>query len=246
MSSPDTDTTTFLLVHGAWGGSYGFRLLRPHLQAAGHEVHTPSLTGIGERSHLVGPHVDLSLHIEDVRNAIFCEDLDNIALLGFSYGGMVVTGLLDQIGDRVRHLIYLDAVVPRAGQTAIDTLGPMATTLADMAVNGVVPPLPRDLGSPEANAWSNARRVGQPIGTLTEPVSLSKPVEEWPFTRTFIKATEDPNESAESGFWAAAHHARESPAWNYSEVATNHMVPLTKPAELAAILLDIVNASGAP
>jgi len=102
----------YVLVHGAWGGSYGFRFVRRLLHADGHEVFTPSLTGIGERSHLTGPHVDLSLHVLDVVNAVRYEDLDEIVLLGYSYGGMVVTGALDHIGTRVRELVYLDAFVP--------------------------------------------------------------------------------------------------------------------------------------
>src|ERR1700684_2243579 len=83
---------TFVLVHGAWGGAHGFRKVRPLLRAAGHEVFTPSLTGIGERAHLTSPSVNLTTHIRDVVNVVLYEDLDDITLLGFSYGGMVVTG----------------------------------------------------------------------------------------------------------------------------------------------------------
>lgn len=233
--------TSIVLVHGAWGGSYGFRLLRPLLAAEGHDVFTPSLTGIGERSHLTGEHVDLSLHMTDVRNTIFYEDLDDIVLLGFSYGGMVVTGLLNELGDKVQHLVYLDALVPADGQSAADVMGTPSEALLAAAQEGLVPPIPRELETPEATAWSNARRAMQPLGTLTEPVRLSTPIEEHSFTRTFIKASADPNEAADSAFWQAAHHAQASAAWDYHEVATNHMVPMTKPAELAAILLDIAS-----
>lgn len=230
-----------VLVHGAWGGSYGFRQLRPLLTAAGHQVFTPSLTGIGERSHLAGPDVTLSLHMHDVRNTIFYEDLDDILLLGFSYGGMVVTGLLDDIGDKVRHLVYLDALVPADGQSAADVIGPMGQALLDAADDWAIPPVPRELDTPEATAWSNARRANQPVGTFTESVSLSKPVEAWDFSRTFVKASADPGEGDDSAFWQAAHHANESPAWNYHEIATNHMVPMTRPGELADILLKLAS-----
>lgn len=230
---------TMVLVHGAWGGSYGFRQVRPLLAAAGHQVFTPSMTGIGERSHLAGPQVTLSLHMQDVRNTIFYEDLDDIVLLGFSYGGMVVTGLLDAIGDKVRHLVYLDALVPADGQSATDVIGPGAQALVDASDDWAVPPIPRELDTPEATAWSNARRVDQPVGTFTEPVSLSKPLEDWDLTRTFIKASADPGEAADSAFWTAARHAEASPAWAYHEIATNHMVPMNRPQELADILLDI-------
>lgn len=228
-----------VLVHGAWGGSYGFRLVRPLLQAAGHNVFTPSLTGIGERSHLTGPHVDLNLHINDVTNTIYYEDLDDIVLLGFSYGGMVVTGALDTIGARVRHLVYLDALVPGDGEAAVDVLGPGAVALVASAVDGLIAPIPRELATPEATAWMNERRSLQPVGTFTTPITLSTPLEEAPFTRTYIKATADPAESPESAFWRAARAAHASPAWDYHEIATNHMVPSMHPAELATILLSI-------
>lgn len=234
--------TSIVLVHGAWGGSYGFRQLRPLLAAHGHEVFTPSLTGIGERSHLAHAEVDLSAHIRDVGNTIFYEDLTNIVLLGFSYGGMVVTGLLDDFGDRIDHLVYLDAVVPNDGQSAVDLLGPMAGALLDTAQDGFIAPVPRELDTPEATAWSNARRANQPVATFTEPVRVSTPVDDQPMTRTFIKATADPGESLDSGFWQAAKHAQASPAWSYHEIATNHMVPMTRPAELAKILLDLAEA----
>jgi pimeloyl-ACP methyl ester carboxylesterase len=231
--------TSIVLVHGAWGGSYGFRRVRPLLSAAGHNVFTPSMTGIGERSHLAGPDVTLSVHMQDVRNTIFYEDLDGIVLLGFSYGGMVVTGLLDDIGDKVRHLVYLDALVPSDGQNAIDVIGTGGQALANSADGWELPPIPRELDTPEATAWSDARRVNQPIGTFTEPVSLSKPLEDWDFTRTFIKASADAAEATDSAFWTTARRAQESPAWNYHEIATNHMVPLNRPEELAAIVLDL-------
>lgn len=234
--------TSIVLVHGAWGGSYGFRHVRPLLAAHGHHVFTPSLTGIGERAHLASADINLSTHIQDVRNTIFYEDLDDMVLLGFSYGGMVITGLLDEFADRVNHILYLDAVIPNDGQSAIDTLGPMASKLLDTVTDHAIAPLPRELDTPEATAWSNARRSNQPVGTFTEPVRLGKPIEEQTFTRTFIKATKDPNESPDSGFWQAARRAQESSAWNYHEIATNHMVPMTRPEELAQILLNLAES----
>ena len=106
----------FVLVHGAWGGAHGFRKVRGPLRAAGHEVFTPSLTGVGERVHLTSPQVGLTTHVTDVVNTVLYEDLHGIVLLGFSYGGFVVTGALEHIGDRVRHLVYLDAFVPGDGE----------------------------------------------------------------------------------------------------------------------------------
>ena len=231
--------STFVLCHGAFGGSYGFRGVRPLLWSAGHEVHTPSLTGIGDRAHHRTPEIDLDLHVRDLVATIETEDLHDIVLLGFSYGGMVVTGALDAIGDRVAHLVYLDAFVPSDGDSAVSILGPAGEAMVGAADDGYVPPIGRDLGSDAANAWSDARRVGQPLKTLTSPVSLSKPLDEWPFTRTYTKATADEAEPDTSPFWAAYHVAVASDAWSAHEIATNHMIPALAPDQLADILLAL-------
>lgn len=227
-----------VLVHGAWGGSYGFRHVRPLLQAAGHQVFTPSLTGIGERSHLASPEVRLSTHVRDLANVILYEDLEDVMLVGFSYGGMVVTGALEHIGDRISHLVYLDAMVPKDGQSIQDLRGGEPTALT-IEPSWQVPPLPRQLDDPSETEWFNGRRSMQPIGTFTEPVRLNKPIEDWAFSRTYIKATADEGEAEDSPFWRTAHHADASPAWGYHEVATNHLIPMNRPQELAQILGSI-------
>jgi len=121
----------FVLVHGAWGGAYGFRKVRGPLRAAGHEVFTPSLTGIGERVHLTSPQVGLTTHVTDVVNTVLYEDLRGIVLLGFSYGGFVITGALEHIADRVRHLVYLDAFVPGVGASPQGRSGQPPTGLSN-------------------------------------------------------------------------------------------------------------------
>src|SRR5579871_2046893 len=138
--------TTFVLVHGAWGGSYGFRYLRAPLREAGHEVFTPSLTGIGERVHLSSPQVNLTTHVTDVVNTILYEDLTDIVLLGYSYGGMVVTGALEHVADRVAHLVYLDAFVPADGQSLDDLSGaPYRAPAIGFGRDWLVPPLARPM-----------------------------------------------------------------------------------------------------
>ena len=230
--------TVFVLVHGAWSGAHGFRKVRPLLQAAGHSVFTPSLTGIGERSHLTGPHVNLSLHVQDVVNAVLYEDLDDIVLLGFSYGGMVVTGALDTIGERVHHLVYLDAFVPADGESINSIRGHDATPTFGLGEPWLIPPMARTYEDPAEGAWAEARRVSHPAGCFSEPVRLSRPLEDWPFSLTYVKATEDPREAG-GAFWPAGDRANASPRWRYEEIDTNHMIPNNRPAELAALLLDI-------
>jgi len=237
--------TAIVLVHGAWGGSYGFKKVRPLLYAAGHEAFTPSLTGIGERSHLTNQSIGLSTHVQDVVNAVTYEDLEDIILLGFSYGGMVVTGALDFIGDRVKHLVYLDAFIPESGQSlySLTGAGPVEP-MVDPRTSWLLPAIPREASTPEETEWNNARRSMQPIKTFTDPVQLRKPVDEWDFSRTYIKATSDPAEKPDSAFWQMARRAGASDRWSYQEVATNHLVAINRPEELVNILLNIADGAG--
>ncbi len=231
---------TFILVHGGWSGAHGFRKVRPLLRAAGHEVFTPSLTGIGERVHLTGPLVNLTTHIHDVVNVVLYEDLTEITLVGFSYGGFVVTGTLDHITDRVRHLVYLDAFVPASGDTVVGIAGRDTIPVITLGVDWLVAPPPREFDDPSEAAWQNERRTPHPVACFTEPVHLAQPVEDFPFTRTYIKATADrPGAPGSGAFWSAAERAKASPAWRYREVATNHMVASNRPEELARLLLEL-------
>ena len=230
----------FVLVHGAWGGAHGFRKIRGPLQAAGHEVFTPGLTGIGERAHLASPQVCLTTHITDVVNTVLYEDLRDIVLLGFSYGGLVVTGVLEHMAERVRHLVYLDAFVPGDG----DTVEGLSGTGTGRGVIGLgrewlVAPLPREFDDPAEAAWASARRTPHPVGCFTEPVRLARPLEDYPFSRTYIKATGEPRPEAGGPFWAAADRAMASPAWRYREITTGHMIASNRPGELARLLLEL-------
>ncbi|HEX9541209.1 MAG TPA: alpha/beta hydrolase [Streptosporangiaceae bacterium] len=230
----------FVLVHGAWSGAHGFRKVRGPLRAAGHEVFTPSLTGIGERVHLTSPQVCLTTHITDVVNTVLYEDLRAIVLLGFSYGGFVVTGALEHIGDRIRHLVYLDAFVPDDGDSVHTTDGDGAGRgVIELGGDWLVAPLPREFDDPAEAAWASARRTPQPAGCFTEPVRLARPLEDYPFTRTYIKATGEPRPEPGGPFWAAADRAMASPAWRCREIATGHMIPSNRPEDLARLLLEL-------
>lgn len=230
---------TYVLVHGAWSGAHGFRHVRRLLQHAGHEVFTPSLTGIGERVHLVSPQVDLSTHIHDVVNTVLYEDFDPIVLLGYSYGGAVVTGTLRHIAGRVRELVYLDAFVPQDGDTVWGLAGRGGEPVIELGDEWLVPPMPREYDDPTEGAWQQARRVAHPVRCFTEPVRLEKPLEDHAFGLTYIKATNDPGEPPDSAFWQAGRHAKSSTRWTYHEIATNHMILSNRPNELAEVLLAL-------
>jgi pimeloyl-ACP methyl ester carboxylesterase len=232
--------TIFVLVHGGWSGAHGFRKVRGPLRAAGHEVFTPSLTGVGERVHLTSPQVGLTTHITDVVNHVLYEDLSEIVLLGFSYGGLVVTGALEHIGDRVAHLVFLDAFVPGDGDSVASLSGgPRGPGVITLGQEWLVPPQPRDFDDPAEAAWSGARRTPHPAGCFTEPVRLARPLEEYPFTRTYIKATGEPRPKAGGPFWTAADRASSSPAWRYREIGTGHMIASNRPDDLARLLLEL-------
>ncbi len=231
---------TIVLVHGAWGGAHGFRHVRKLLRAEGHEVSTPSLTGIGERVHLANPLVDLGTHIHDVVHHILYEDLDQITLVGFSYGGFVVTGALEHIAERVRHLVYLDAFVPQDGDCVASLVRGEGRRRIELGQDWQVHGPARAYDSPEEAQWMGARRTAHPAGCFTEAVHLARDLESFPFTRTYIKATRSPQDDlGDAAFRRAARHASSSPAWNYFEIDSNHMVASNKPEETARLLAGI-------
>jgi pimeloyl-ACP methyl ester carboxylesterase len=232
---------TFVLVHGAWSGAHGFRHVRRLLQHRGHEVFTPSLTGIGERRHLTSPLVDLTTHVHDVVNLALYEDVRDVVLLGFSYGGCVVTGAVDHLSTRIRHLVYLDAFVPEDGDSVFSMTGQSDVHHIALEEQWLLPPAPRAFDDPAEAEFMSARRTPQPRACFAEAVSLGRPLEEHPFTRTYIRATADsPTAPFTAVFDAAAEHARRSSAWHSREIHTNHMVSSNRPEELAAMLLELV------
>jgi pimeloyl-ACP methyl ester carboxylesterase len=230
---------TFVLVHGGWTGAHGWRAVRRLLAREGHEVFTPSLTGIGERVHLSSPQVNLTTHVQDVVNQILFEDLSGIVLVGHSYGGAVITGAVMHVHDRIRALVFLDAFVPDDGDTVSGLGGRSAPRVFGLNEDWLVPPYPREYDDPAEAAWQTARRVPHPMGCFVEPVRLAKPLEDYDFGLTYIRATADaPDAPGSDGFRRAAEHARVSSRWRHLEIATNHMVSSNRPEELARMLAE--------
>jgi pimeloyl-ACP methyl ester carboxylesterase len=173
---------TFVLVHGGGHGGWCYQRVSRLLSKAGHGVYAPTMTGVGERSHLVGPHVDLNLHIQDIAAVLHYEDLRDVILVGHSYGGMVITGVAGLAPDRVGKLVYLDAANPRNGESLVDVAGPVLALArqAGRVVDGVeLVQLP----SPEAGtfygvtdpadlAWMAARLTGQPWRCFEQKLEL--------------------------------------------------------------------------
>ena len=236
--------TTFVLVHGAWGGSWGWRDFANLLRADGHEVYTPSLTGQGERVHLGGPQVNLSTHVTDVENVFRFEELTGVTLVGHSYGGMVVTGAADRIPELIGHLVYIDAFLPRDGESCFDLGGAGGPERATIEDGWKVMPMGARTGEPQSpEAAARLRRLSpQPLGTLEEKVRLAVPLEDRAFTLTYVKASADRPGDANrtSAFWQAAERTKADPRWRYYELPCGHGVHREMPQELKAILDEVV------
>jgi pimeloyl-ACP methyl ester carboxylesterase len=230
--------STYVLVHGAWHGSWCWKRVRQALRARGHEVFTPTLTGLGERSHLLSPQVTLDTHIEDVVNLIRWEELSNIVLCGHSYGGMVVTGVADRMPERIASLVYLDAFVPENGRCLFDYV-PVEMTKAQL--DGArqigdgwrIPPIPGEVFNvnQKDRAWMDAQCTPQPIATFEQPIRLSGEVEKVK-NITYIFATQF-TMSPFRQFYEKAKAKR----WKTLEMAAGHDVMLDMAEELTDVLL---------
>lgn len=219
---------TYVLVHGAWSGGWGYKAVARALRAAGHEVYVPTLTGLGERDHLTGLPIDLSLHVRDVVNMIEYEDLDDVILCGHSYGGMVITGVAAAIGERIRTLFYLDAFLPKDGEALWDIADEGSRRHyidAQRDEPGWIAPFPR--------AGDTRKRNRHPLLTLTEPVRFSGK-EAAVKHRTYVYATRD----APTVFTKFHAAVKSDPAWRVHEIATGHIVMFDDPDGLVGLLLE--------
>jgi len=224
---------TYLICHGAWSAGWAWKKMRPLLRAAGHEVFTPSYTGLGERAHLAHPLVDLETHIADILAVIDCEDLRDILLVGHSYGGMVATGVADRVPGRIKHLCYLDAFVPADGQSLNDLVGraPPAAPLAGW----LIPPNPSAPDTaPEDLDWTGPRRRHQPARCFGQALRLTHAVP--PFPRTYIHCTRKEGPDVFAQF---AMRFRDDPAWRFHAMDASHSPNITAPEALATLLLGL-------
>ncbi len=206
----------YVLVHGAWGGSWGYANLARELRAAGHEVHIPSLTGLGERAHLANGGITLTDHINDVIGLIDCEGLDDIILVGHSYGGMVITGVSALRGKRIRALIYLDAFLPQDGQSLWDVVDDATRAMYiqnQRNTPGLIDPI---FPIPPGRA---GRVSGHPLLTLLEPVKLGG--EEGAIGRhVYVYASASPV----GAFGKFRERCAGDANWQVHDLATGHMV----------------------
>jgi pimeloyl-ACP methyl ester carboxylesterase len=218
-------SSTFVIVHGAWGGGWAWQKVDRMLRARGHEVYRPTLSGLGERVHLAGTAIGLDTHIDDVVNVLIYEDLRDVVLVGHSYGGMVITGVADRAPDRIRRMVYLDAFVPNDGESLMAITGNggwlKQMTQGDFVVPAWVKPdqpLPHD--------------VPHPLKTLNDPLILrNKSAKQIPTTYIL---TIDPGKT-EDGFSAQAERAKKR-GWTVLQMTADHNPHMSKPGELVPLL----------
>jgi pimeloyl-ACP methyl ester carboxylesterase len=228
---------TFLLVHGAWVGSLYWRPIAQALRKAGHEVYTPTLTGLGERKHLMSRQIDLRTHIQDVLGVLDEEDLSDLVLVGHSYGGMVVTGVADAVPDKIASLVYLDAFVPENGQALVGIVptGPGVPQLA--AVSGaewlMAPPPVAAFGEPSeaVRAFAARKLSAHPTACLTQVLTLTGGIDRIR-RKTYIYCN-DPQPTTFTPFY---EKVRNRPGWTVHTLPCTHMVTSDMPEELTALL----------
>lgn len=229
-----------VLVHGGWGGAWCWEEVVPLVERSGARVFTPTLAGLGERAGEGGARIGMGTHIDDIVRVLDEHNLTDVVLVGYSYGGLPVTGAAHRRPDQVADLVYLDALVPRDGQSCADVLGPQFVDAAEAAMVRA--------GTPEEIPWlfgvqdilgednSVARRVAermtpQPVGTLFEPVATSRSRAR----KSYVFCTGSTGLGFTERF---AREARDSDEWNYFELDSPHDAPHAQPRAVAELLLS--------
>ena len=232
---------TFVLVHGAFHGGWCWSRVARHLRADGHTVFTPTQTGLGERQHLLSRGITLDVFIEDICTVLQAEELEDVVLVGHSFGGISITGVADRMPERVRHLVYLDSRILQAGQSMLDVDPERSGAWKRMAEEGGglgIPPPPAsyfDCPDPTDVAWIARHLTPHPLGTFTGPLNLANAAIGNGRPCTYIACTAPAYSSLElCRAWAKGR-----PGWGWAEIATGHDAMVSAPAELAALLVQL-------
>jgi pimeloyl-ACP methyl ester carboxylesterase len=223
--------STFVLIHGAWHGGWCWQRVAEILQRAGHSVLAPTLSGVGERSHLAGLEINLTTHVLDVVNEVTWKDLSNIVLCGHSYGGMVITGAAEHIHERIASIVYLDAFVPNDRESLNDMAG------SGWPATGMIPPITAEQFSVNAadRAWVNSRLTPQAGACFSEKLSLTGAAYKVP-KKAYIQASV----SLSPAFQSAYERLSKTQGWKTYTIDCGHDVMIDRPAELAELLMKSV------
>jgi pimeloyl-ACP methyl ester carboxylesterase len=237
---------TFMLVHGGWVGGWYWQKVIPFLEAAGHEVYAPTLTGLAERASELSPEVGLETHIQDIVGLLVEKDLHGVILVGHSYSAMVITGVVDAVPERIAHLVYLDTFVPRDGEAMADIFPMMIRLLRRQAqAHGdgwrIASRGTYGVTTEPDRSWMLSKLTPQPLKTYEQPLHLKNSAIVSTKPRTHIDCTG-------SGFFFLLMRHLLAPralppteaGWCLRQLPTGHMAMITMPRELADVLLEVV------
>lgn len=216
---------TYVLVHGATGGGWGFKEVDRLLTADGHKVYRPTLTGLGEKVHLASPAINLTTHITDIVNLILWEDLHDVVLVGHSYGGMVITGVMDRVPERIKHVIFLDALVPNDGESC-DAAWGYQPSAAEAALDFI--PLDHRVPTRVPHAVPQPARTYRESVTFRNPAALKLPA-------TYILTYDKGTKPEADDFYRFYERAR-TRGWALLMLEGPHTAHRSQPAEVAALL----------
>ncbi|MGE0565320.1 MAG: alpha/beta fold hydrolase [Pseudolabrys sp.] len=230
--------SVFVLVHGAWHGAWCWRRVAPLLAKNGHEVYTPTLTGVAERSHLIHPDINLDTHILDVANDIKWRELKDVVLVGHSYSGMVISGVAEKMESCIAAFVMLDAFFAEGGQCLVDLQPPqMQEAFRAAAAKGVTAMPPRPAAMFNVNdadrAWVDAQCTPHPIKCFTQPIELTG-ARDRIARKAYIRASGYPSVPFDAGLAKAR-----SKGWQVFEVPCGHDVMVDMPDRLAQILNEL-------
>ncbi len=238
IAKSSTSSQTFVLVHGAWHGGWCWKYVADLLRAAGHRVFTPTLTGLGERHHLSRADITTATHMADIIAVVEAEELENVMLVGHSYGGVIISGVAEKLPTKIKRLIYLDALIPKPNEPLFVLPPDMAKTLVDGYRLASFPP--EMFGVPKEHpryAWVARRLTDMPAATMTTPVGVTG---EWrKLPKSYIVCTANKLE----GTRASAIQAK-AEGWDYHRLATGHDAMVTMPKELAALVQKLARITG--
>ena len=241
MSTPAAiEGRQVVVTHGAWSAGWVWKKMRPRLAAHGIGLWTPTYTGVGERRHLAHPGLTLSDHIADIVSVVETEDLSDLTVIAHSYGGMVGTGVIDRIPERIRSIVYLDAFVPSDGQSLLDLLGDQgAEMMRARAADGdgwrVAPNPPPPDTDPVDLEWITPRRGDQPFGTFTEQLTLSGDTSH--IDRSYIYCERFGEGDV---FRQFRDRAAADPVWRVRDIDASHNPHVTCPDELTDLLVELL------
>jgi pimeloyl-ACP methyl ester carboxylesterase len=230
---------TFLIAHGAWSAGWAWKKMPGRLRAAGHDMLTPSYTGMGERSHLVSRTINLETHVTDILAVLHYQDLHDVILVGHSYGGMVASIVADRARERLSQLVYVDAFIAENGKSVFDLQPPerrerMQKLVAEQGDGWLLPANPMPPDTPEADqAWAVTRRRMQPVGSFEQPAALSAQPYTLPVSYIYCTRT-----GPDDVFGRFVGRARQE-GWQTYDIDASHNPHITAPDALAKLFVRI-------